>query len=83
MTNRVAFESGKSDGADRVQEDRRSSGKTPNVSEWFGIGGETADTALINALSGVDLARALGITVEQLEERGTDFDAACADYNAG
>ena len=82
-TTTRAYDSGYDDGADRVQEDARSTGETPDVSRWFGPGQETADTALINACDTKQLAKVLGITVSQVRARGEVFDAACAEYNRG
>ena len=91
----TAFESGKNDGIDRVEEDRRSEGNTPDVSRWFGAGMETADiyqyaggelrpfTALINACDNKTLAEELGVSLDSATSRDDQFWAACAEYNLG
>ena len=84
MTTR-AFDSGKDDGADRVQQDRANNGGGPvEVDSWFRSGQLLADEALLNALvSSSERAESLGITVEQVEAQGAEWDTALSDYNRG
>jgi hypothetical protein len=83
-----AYRSGYNDGETRVTDeltigdpDVRASRE--DVESWFAAGQEEADSGLINALNGQDLADELGITLRQCESRGPAFREACRDYNAG
>lgn len=53
------------------------------VNAWFAPGHLLPDESLINALETPRLAAALGITVEQVEARGDDWQTALDEYNAG
>ena len=81
----TAFDSGKDDGADRVQQDKiANGGQSVSVDSWFRAGQLLADEALLNAVvSSSDRAEVLGLTVEQVEAKGAEWDAALAEYNRG
>jgi hypothetical protein len=79
--NSKAYDSGFSDGADRVQQASINGERTDRASlqEWFAPGQEEADAGLINALGLPGTAEELGVDSTD----GAEWDAALADYNAG
>lgn len=93
MTTQIskAFESGLEDGAEVVRDFDRLGREEPlspeelaeEVESWFAPGKLGPDEGLINALGDSDLARALGLTDEQVEERGDAWSKALDDYNRG
>ena len=85
LTQTPAFESGYSDGQDRVEQDARcNDGQPVEVDSWFRAGQLLADEALLNALvSSLERAEALGLTVAAVESQGEEWHLALAQYNAG
>lgn len=93
MNATKAYESGFEDGQDRAMdaaneidgEGHRLTDKElrEEIESWFGDGQEEADAALLNALSGPDLAEALGVSEQAEEDRGPEFSEACREYNRG
>ena len=76
----TAFSNGYSDGQDAAHEQ---GANAETIRSWFAPGSVLPDESLINALQSDRLAAWLGISIEQLNERGAAFSTACEEYNAG
>jgi hypothetical protein len=75
-----AYESGYEDGEEKVGDEAATA---EQVEQWFAEGTLDPDEALINACGMPRLAKVLGLTVEQVNTRGVEWNAALDQYNRG